>query len=384
MSVEPGDAAALARALVSVDSRNPSLAADGPGEGQVAELLANVLERWGMHVELQEVLPGRPNVIARAGRAKAGSRSLLLNGHMDVVDVSAMRHPPFAAHVEGGRLYGRGAADMKGGVAAMCAAAWRAARDGISGEVLVAAVVDEEFESRGTASLLASGVRADAAVVTEPTCLRLGPAHKGFAWIEVEVFGRAAHGSRYDLGVDANAHAAHLVAELQRFERDVLAQRTHPLLGRASLHFAEIRGGVGWSTYSPHCVVHIERRTVPGEDSREAVNEVVAVCRQLRARVPDFRAEVRQVFAQPPSDVSIEAPISIALSRAMSAEGLLVGVEGVSAWTDAALINGAGIPAVCFGPGDMGLAHADEEWVSLAEIEQATRVLTRLIEDWCR
>lgn len=384
MPIEPGDAQGLARALVAVDSRNPSLVRGAPGEGRVAQLLAEVLEGWGLSVELQEVLPGRPNVVARAGAARSGARTLLFNGHLDVVDASGMRHPPFAAQIAGNRLFGRGAADMKGGVAAMCAAAWRAAKTGIAGQVVVAAVVDEEFESAGTAALLASGVRADAAVVTEPTQLAVGPAHKGFAWIEVDVVGRAAHGSRYDLGIDANSNAALLISELKRFESEVLSQRTHPLLGRASLHVSEIHGGVGWSTYAPRCVMRLERRTVPGEDSQAAVAEVQAVCEELRRRHPDFLAEPRQVFAQQPSDIPRDAAIVRALCGALAAERLPERIEGVSAWTDAALIAAAGIPAVCFGPGDMSLAHGAEEWVSLEEIESAARVLARLAAEWCR
>src|SRR4029077_11088478 len=141
-----------------------------------------------------------------------------------------------------GLLYGRGAADMKGGIASMCAAAWRATQTGISGEIIIAAVIDEEFESRGTRALVESGVRADAAIVTEPTRLAIMPAHRGFAWVDVHVTGRAAHGSRWEIGVDAIRNTGLFLAELDRFDSTILAERRHPLLGRPSVHASLISG----------------------------------------------------------------------------------------------------------------------------------------------
>jgi len=382
--VAPGDAVALAAALVRVDSRNPSLVAGGPGEAPAARLLAEILRDWGLRVTVAEAAPGRPNVVARAGAARPGAPTLMFNGHLDVVGVEGMAHAPFDAERREGRLYGRGSADMKAGVAAMCAAAWRAARAGLGGEVIVAAVADEEFESLGTRALLAAGVRADAAVVTEPTRLAVCPAHRGFAWIEVTVRGRAAHGSRYDLGVDAIRHAALLMTELDALEAGELVRRTHPLLGRASLHAATIAGGTGWSTYPEACTLRVERRTLPGETSDDAVREVEEACARVRSRRPTFEASVQLDGGQRPSDVAPDAPVARALRAALEAEGHPARVEGMSAWTDAALLNDAGIPAICFGPGDITLAHAAEEWVEVREIEQATAVLARVAETWCR
>lgn len=377
----PGDALALARLLVRVDSRNPSLVEGAPGEAQAARLLHDVLNAWGFAAELQEAAPGRPNVVARLGGGHGPS--LMLNGHLDVVGTANMTHAPFDATERDGRLYGRGATDMKGGVAAMCAAAWRAAQAGmLHGEVIVAAVADEEWASLGTRALLERGVRADAAVVTEPTRLAICPAHRGFVWLEVTVHGHAAHGSRYDIGVDAIRLAAELLVELDRFEREELTRHTHPLLGRASLHASTISGGAGMSTYPDRCVVTIERRTLPGEGPADALAEVRAACERVRARRPEFRADVAAGTAQGPSDVSPDAPLVLALRDVLNAAGEPVRIEGLSAWTDAALLNAAGIPAVCFGPGDIALAHADTEWVDIDEIERATRVLTRLLARW--
>ena len=181
-AIPTGDAIALLRRLVAIDSRNPTLVSGAPGEALVAAALADVLRAWGFDVQLRDAAPGRPNVVARIGRS--GGRSLLFNGHLDVVGVDGMTHPPFAPEERDGRLYGRGSCDMKGGVAAMCAAAARAASAGCDGEIIVCAVVDEEFASLGTRTLVADGIRADAAIVTEPTRLAINPAHRGFVWVE--------------------------------------------------------------------------------------------------------------------------------------------------------------------------------------------------------
>lgn len=375
-----GDAIALLRRLVAVDSRNPSLVSGAPGEGEVARALAGVLRNWGFEVHLDEAAPGRPNVVARVG--PRGGRVLLFNGHLDVVGVEGMSHAPFVPEERDGRLYGRGSCDMKGGVAAMCAAAARAADAGLDGEIVVTAVVDEEFASVGTRALVTGGIRADAAIVTEPTRLAVNPAHRGFVWVEFDFHGRAAHGSRYDLGVDAIRHAGFLIAELDQLQRDTLDRRTHPLLGHASLHAATIDGGSGWSTYPERCRLRVERRTLPGETTASVMAEFEAACASLRAREPSLRVELRHVLTQGPSDVAADAPIVRALERAMQGEGESIVHEGMSAWTDAAILNDGGIPAICYGPGDIMLAHADEEYVPLDEVERCTRVLTRLATSW--
>lgn len=381
MRLERGDAVGLARALIAVDSRNPSLVPGGPGEGDVARLLAGVLESWGFRVELQEAAPGRPNVVARIGHA--GPRSLMFNGHLDVVGVEGMTHAPFDATERDGRLYGRGSSDMKSGVAAMCAAAALAAPSLTGGELIVAAVVDEEFASRGTRALVERGVRADAAIVTEPTQLAIMPAHRGFVWIDLSFHGRAAHGSRYDVGVDAIRLAGLVLAELDAFDRTELAARRHALLGHASLHASLVSGGTGMSTYPARCELKIERRTLPGETPAQVTAEIEAACTRVRARRPELRVDVAMTLAQNASDVDPNAPIVRALADALDHQALAPRVEGMSAWTDAAVLNDAGIPAICFGPGDISLAHGPEEYVEVEQIQQAAAVLERLAGRWC-
>jgi acetylornithine deacetylase len=307
----------------------------------------------------------------------------MLNGHLDVVGVEGMTHEPFAADVRNDRIYGRGSADMKGGLAAMCAAAVAGVTTGARKQILITAVVDEEWESLGTRALLDSGVRADAAIITEPTRLAICPAHRGFAWIDISLRGRAAHGSRYDIGVDAIMHAGLLLAELDQLEQTRESGPRHPLLGRGSLHASKIHGGVGMSTYPEQCDLAIERRTLPGESTEKALLEIMDACARVKARRPDFDARVTLSTAQLPSEVPPEAPIVKRLRGALERENLPVTIEGFSAWTDAALFNEAGIPAICFGPGDISLAHAAEEFIPVDEIAVATRVLTRVVREWC-
>ena len=380
--IAPGDARALAAALVRIDSRNPSLAPDAPGEARCVALLRDVLGSWGFRTEVHDAAPGRPNLLARIGAARSCG-TLMFSGHLDVVGVEGMVHAPFAGEISDGRLHGRGAADMKGGIGAMCAAAWGAASDGLAGEIIVAATADEEFESIGTRVMLERGVRADAAIVGEPTCLDIMPAHRGFVWVEVDVSGRAAHGSRWDLGVDAIRHAGLLLAELDRVDAEELPRREHPLLGRGSLHASAIEGGIGMSTYPDRCIVRLERRTLPGETGADVVAEVERACDAVRARRASFVASVRLLMMQGPSDVAEDALIERELGGALRESGEKVRVSGMSAWTDAALLNAAGIPAVCFGPGDISLAHAAEEYIPLDEIDRATAVLATLARRWC-
>ena len=381
MSIPRGDAIALARALVKIDSRNPTLVPESPGEAECVHFLASVLDDWGFSVEVLNTNAGRPNLVARLGPADAPA--LMFNGHLDVVGVEGMVHAPFGAEVRDGRIYGRGSADMKGGVAAMCAAALEAADAGSRRQILITAVVDEEYDSLGMRALIDAGIRAEAAIITEPTRLAICPAHRGFVWMDLSFKGRAAHGSRYDIGVDAITHAALVLAELEKLERTRESGPTHRLLGRGSLHASTIRGGVGMSTYPEECVLAIERRTLPGESTEKALKEIDTACATVRERHPQLDVRVTLTTAQLPSDVPDDSPIVKRLRNALKREGESVRIEGLSAWTDAALLNEAGIPTICFGPGDIALAHAAEEFVPIAEIETAKRVLTRVVSDWC-
>ena len=238
----------LLRELVTIDSVNPSLVPGAAGEGALADTIAAALRVIDLDVEVAEAAPGRPNVVGVLDGRSSG-RSLMLCGHMDTVGVEGMR-APFEPIEEGGRLYGRGAQDMKGGLAAMIGAARALVESGglASGRLIVAAVVDEEYASLGAEALVARW-SADGAVVTEPTELAIAVGHKGFAWIEVETRGRAAHGSRPRDGRDAIIRMGRVLSRLDVLDRTLQARPPHPLMGTASLHASQIAGGRELSVY---------------------------------------------------------------------------------------------------------------------------------------
>ncbi len=385
VDIARGDPVALTRALTRIDSRNPTLAPGAAGEREIAHTLADLLQWWGFDVTFAHSVPNRPNVLARIG--PPNTPALMFAGHLDTVGVEGMTHDPLSGDISDGRLYGRGSADMKSGLAAMSSAAKRAfdicsTEGGARRQVVIAAVIDEEYESLGMRALLDSGVRAERAILTEPTRLAICPAHRGFVWLEIEFTGRAAHGSRYDIGIDAIRHAGFVLAGIDALDAGALRERTHELLGRASIHASTITGGIGMSTYPDRCNLRVERRTLPGETKEGVLAEITALCDRVAAQHPDMNASVRLMASQSPSDVPATAPVVKSLQRALEGEGLASPIEGLSAWTDAALLNEAGITAVCFGPGDIALAHAAEEYVPVAEIEKASAVLTRVAHDW--
>jgi acetylornithine deacetylase len=375
------DVTALTSALVAIDSVNPSLVPGGAGEAGAAAFV----ERWahdaGLHAERLEETPGRPSVLVRApGRGGGGGRTLLLCGHLDTVNVDGMADP-HAPRVEGDRLYGRGAYDMKAGLAAALLAAREAARLGLAGDVVVAAVADEEHASLGVQEVLRH-IQADAAVVTEPTELQLVVAHKGFVWIEIEVEGRSAHGSRPHLGVDAIVKTGAVLQELDRLDR-ALAERSHPLLGRASVHASTIAGGTELSSYPARCTLALERRTLPGETAGHVEREVEALLERCRAADPACVASQRTLLVREPFELDRAAELAAVVAGA-AAEVLPAppAIGGASYWADSGFIAGAGIPTVLFGPGGEG-AHAVEEWVSLADTDAVARTLVGVAARVC-
>jgi acetylornithine deacetylase len=355
--------------LVAIDSVNPSLVPGGAGEAEIAGFIGEWARRAGLEVETLEATSGRPSVIVRA-RGTGGGRTLLLCGHTDTVNVEGMSDP-HVPRIDGDRLYGRGAYDMKAGVAAALIATREAAGLGLAGDVVVAAVADEEHESIGVQEALRA-TAADAAIVTEPTELQVTIAHKGFVWSEIEVTGRAAHGSRPHLGVDAIVKMGPVLSAIGALDR-ALEERTHPLVGRGSVHASLIEGGVELSSYPARCVVGVERRTLPGESAADVEAELASLLDRCRAADPDLAAAQRTLLVRGPFEVDeIVAAVRAAAGEVL-AEPPPTG--GASYWADAAFIAAAGIPTVMFGPGGEG-AHAIEEWVSLSDTEAVARMLT--------
>jgi acetylornithine deacetylase len=351
--VDASTIAALAGELVRTESVNPALAAGGSGERACAEIVRAWAEERGLAVTLDEYEPGRANVVVRAGRP--GGRSTLVLGHLDTVGTAAMREP-FGGVVRDGRLHGRGAYDMKGALAAALAAAAQLEREGFAGCFTVACVADEEHASTGAERLLALGDRPDFVVVAEPTDERLCVAHRGFAGFRIVTRGRAAHGSRPDLGIDAIAAMGTVLTRLEARAAELLRREPHPLLGTPSLHASLISGGQEFSSYPERCVLEGERRTLPGETDADVQAELAA----LTAGVD---AEVRLVFSRP----TLELDPAHELPRTLAAAAGTAAHEGVAFWTDGALFAAAGIPVVVYGPRGEG-AHAAEEWVEVASL----------------
>lgn len=367
-----GDPVAIARLLVSTPSVNPVLAPGGAGEAAIAEVTAELLRAWGLEPEVVEVGPGRPNVLARLD---GEGPTLLLNGHLDTVGVDGMTVDPFGAVVQDGRLIGRGACDMKGGVAALMAATARLAAGGPRPNVLVALTADEEHASLGMAAVAGSDLGADLAVVCEPTSLNVMPAHKGFVWLRATFRGRAAHGSRPDVGVDAIRHAALYVAALDELTRALAAKAPHPLLGSGSLHAGTIHGGSAESVYPELCTLLLERRTLPGESAAHAVRELEEVLERLRGREPSLDATLETTLARPGTEVPEASALVQGLLAAAGAHGRRGSVRGMTAWVDAAFLNEAGVPAVCYGPGSIEQAHTKDEWIEVEQIRACADVL---------
>jgi acetylornithine deacetylase len=304
----------------------------------------------------------------------------MLCGHIDTVNVDGMADP-HVPRIDGDRLHGRGAYDMKAGVAAALIAARDAAAARLAGDVVVAAVADEEHASLGVQEVLRS-TAADAAVVTEPTELELVVAHKGFVWSELHITGRSAHGSRPRLGIDAIVRAGPILAGLGVLDQ-ALGDRRHPLLGRGSVHASTIRGGVELSSYPADCVIGLERRTLPGETREYVERELAELLDRCRAADPALGVRQETLLIREPFEIAQDAElvdvVRVAAAETMGREPV---VAGASYWADAAFIAGAGIPTVLFGAGGKG-AHAIDEWVSLSETAIVARTLTEVAARFC-
>lgn len=373
--------------LVAIDSVNPSLVAGARGEAAAAEFLRDWLSKQGIAAELQLAAPGRPNVVAKIGGANTSANkserpALLIVAHMDTVGAGDMPDP-FTPIERDGRLYGRGALDIKSGVAAMCVAVASIVQSGVALQrpFAIAAVVDEECNSIGTEALL-KHCTADAAVVLEPTDLKLVIAHKGYAWFEIVTHGRAAHGSLPGEGRDAIRMMGRVLDKLDALDRDLQAQPPHHLLGAASLHASLIAGGQELSSYPAECRLQIERRTLPGEFVAAIEAELRALLDDLRARDADFCVTLRAMSSRPPYSIEPDAPIARAAATAILHVTASAELGGMPAWTDTALLAEAGIPGVVFGPRGRGL-HGAEEYVELDSVTACAEVLERLILTCC-
>jgi len=368
--------------IVRIDSINPGLIPGSAGEGELAAYLADALRAIGLEVDVSEPLPGRPNVVGIL-RGNGGGRSLMLNGHTDTVGVDGM-DAPFSAEVRDGKLYGRGAYDMKASLAAMLGAAKAFVDSGekLAGDLLLAMVVDEEFHNTGTQAIVESHP-VDGAIVTEPTGLRVCVAHRGFWWFDVETIGRAAHGSRYQDGIDANRLMGYFLVELDKHAAELLQCPPHELLGPPSIHAPLIKGGSSQSVYAARCLTELERRLLPGETPEQIVQDLQTILDRLTETVPNFRGTVKQGFGRQAFEVSSDAAIVQTVVDACQQQlGAPPELYGELWWMDSALLAQAGVETVIIGPKGAG-AHADEEWVDLESVYELAHILVRASQRYC-
>ena len=373
----------LTQELIQINSINPALTPDGKGEAEIGAYVAKNLQELGLEVTTSEIAPGRVNVVGVL-KGSGGGLSLLLNAHMDTVGVEGMAIDPFGGELKDGRVYGRGAQDMKGSLAAMIAAAKAIVDAGIRlrGDLLITGVADEEFSSIGTEALV-KDFKADGAIVTEPTDMHLCRAHRGFIWFEIDVIGRAAHGSRYNEGIDANMRMGRFLAELDKLEQELLQREPHELAGPPSLHAAMIQGGTEISTYAERCTLKIERRTVPGETVEAVTAELQAIVDRLAGQDSSFKATVKVDLSRKPFEVRSDAAIVQVVDEALGNHlGHRPDHIGQSFWTDAALTSDAGMETVLLGPKGGGL-HSAEEWVEMQSLVDLAHVLAQSAIKYC-
>jgi acetylornithine deacetylase len=368
--------------LVRINSINPELVPDGPGEVQIAEYIAGELKKLGLQPQIQELKPKRCNVLAVL-EGSGGGRSLMFNGHMDTVGVAGMKDP-FSAEIRDGKLYGRGAQDMKGSLAAMLAA-FKALVDNklqLKGDLVFAGVADEEHGSIGTEAIAKTHATA-AAIVTEPSGLEIGLAHRGFYVFEITTKGFATHGSLYQEGIDANMRMGRIMAELDRLAQALLMGPKHPLVGPPSLHVPLINGGNGLFIYSDQCKATVERRTLPGETHEDVMNEMASILANVSQEDKTFKASLKEVMHRDGYEIAREAEIAQTLtetvSRVLHSEPVYGGHQW---WEDSALLGKAGIETVIFGPKGAG-AHSYEEWVDMQSVIDTATILAETAIRFC-
>ncbi len=374
------EATELLRQLVAIDSINPDLVPGSVGEGEIARFVANWLEHADVEVVLDEPVPGRPNVVGVV-HGSGGGRALLLNAHMDTVGVFGMERPHDPI-IEGHRLYGRGAYDMKAGLAAILMTAAAARKRSLRGDLIVTAVMDEEYASLGTSAIVKRW-HADAAIVTEPTELDVCVAHKGFIWFDIETIGKAAHGSRPQLGIDAIVKMGKVLQGLEHLDLTLRSAPSHPYLSNGSLHASLIQGGQELSSYPAQCLLSVERRTIPGETQEIAESQIQRILDEIATADPTFKASLKTGMIRDPFEIAEDAPIVKTIYHQASMQlGRQPRFIGGLGWMDSALLSAAGIPTVIFGPGGEG-AHAAVEWADLDQLEQSCEILQATVQAFC-
>lgn len=362
------------QAMVRINSINSDLEDGAAGEGAMADYVSTALRDIGIDPIIHEVEHGRSNVVGILKGTGTG-KSLLLNAHLDTVGVTGMSNP-FSGAIRDGKLYGRGAYDMKASIAAMLTVMKSIVEGGVQlkGDLLFTTVIDEEYGSKGTEDLV-KYYQADAAILTEPTNLRICCAHRGFAWIEVITYGRAAHGARHHEGIDANMHMGRILVEIEKLSHELLKRDDHPLLGTASIHVPLMQGGTSQSVYAAQCRIELERRLLPDDDLATVTAEIQAIVDKLSAQDPQFHATVNTFFSRNPYEIDPAAEIvQVVKSATQQVQSIEPEIYGELWWMDSALLAAAGMETVIIGPTGDGI-HADDEWVDIESVLQLAHIL---------
>lgn len=361
--------------LVRINSVNASYEG-GPGEGEMAQFVRRFFERRGIETWEQEVFPGRPNVLARLP-GRDPSRRIVLEAHTDTVSVKGMTIPPFEPVIRDGKMYGRGSCDTKAGLATMMHALASLKEEGITPpcEVLLAAAVDEEFSYRGVVRLC-EGLKADAAIVAEPTELRAVIATKGVLRCRIVVHGKSAHSSKPHLGVNAITHMARVIAAIEA-DNERMAAHQHPLVGCGTCNVGVISGGVQVNFVPDRCAIEIDRRLLPGERASDAVEHY----RQLLRGIPGITADVEEplLLVDEALDTPADAAVVQTATRVLREMGLNAEPCGVPFGCDASKLSRAGIPSIVFGPGSIDRAHTADEYIELDQVERAYEFQRRFL-----
>ncbi|KAJ6133113.1 hypothetical protein N7471_008328 [Penicillium samsonianum] len=382
------DSVILTQILTNINSSNVTLSATpGAGETQIADYLAAWLDHRGIENHRIETVKGRPSIVGVV-RGSGGGKSLMLNGHIDTVSLNSYEHEPLSGHIleKDGRpaIFGRGALDMKSGLAAEMAAlaSIKARKTPLRGDVIFAAVSDEEDASQGTQDLIAAGWRADGAVIPEPTNRILITAHKGFIWVEVDILGTAAHGSDPTTGVDSILQTGWFLTALENYQSRLPVD---DIIGPASLHCGLIHGGEEPSSYPAKCTVTVEFRTIPVQTDKSILHDMKSILATIAKDKPTFKyAEPRITLSRPSQKLPVEHPlVQQTAAIATDVYGYRPSIESMAIWCDAALLGEVGIPTIVIGQAGEGL-HAKEEWVDIGSINETEQIFVRLIDDWCQ
>lgn len=364
-------------------------------ETGVAEQIKAYFDDHEIEAEIQHVTDGRSNVIAVL-KGTGNGKTLLLTGHTDTVPPYDMSGDPFQMVHRDGKLYGRGVVDMKGALACMMTAMAAIKKSGVqlSGDIVFAGVIDEEDKSEGTRALLKSGLKADGAVVGEPSNLEICIGHRGLEWFEFEFIGKTVHGGKQKEGINAIEKAARFMNRLECELLPKIEKRKHPCVGSSSMNYGKISGGTQPSTVAGQCTLQIDRRWIPGEDYKDIVAEYQKILDRMKEEDPKFSAKMKVMDVSLMEDGIVHEAMEIepghelvriteeAIERVMKKKAVLTSFP---AWTDGGLLSSYGkIPTIVLGPGDLESAHSASESIEISQLVPAAFIYAEIALQFCK